>query len=123
MKKRGWQGLGLGSILICLGHVGLDPVFVQFASVGDPDQPKGGSVAVIMPGFDKTLTINIRYSNCLFVMVDLGMREIPRPERIGYTIGRVWIWHVMNLPFLFVLACPLSHDVVLFCLTFEVLVN
>ena len=77
MKKRGWQGLGLGSILICLGHVGLDPVFVQFASVGDPDQPKGGSVAVIMPGFDKTLTItiNIRYPNYLFVMVDLGMRE------------------------------------------------
>ena len=41
----------------------------------------------------------------------------------SYTIGRVWIWHVMNIPFLFVLVCLLSHDLVLFCLTFELLVN
>ena len=38
---------------------------------------------------------------------------IPRPERIGYTIGRVLILHVINVVFLLVLVCPLSHDVIL----------
>ena len=40
---------------------------------------------------------------------------VPRPERIGYTIGRVLILHVINVVFLLVLVCPLSHDVVLNC--------
>ena len=32
---------------------------------------------------------------------------------ISYTIGRVLILHVINVLFLLVLDCPLSHDVVL----------
>ena len=39
--------------------------------------------------------------------------RVPRPERIGYTIGRVLILHVINVVFLLVLVCPFSHDVVL----------
>ena len=38
---------------------------------------------------------------------------VPRPERIGYTIGRALILHVINVVFLLVLICPLSHDVFL----------
>ena len=41
----------------------------------------------------------------------------------SYTIGRDLILHVINVGFLLVLVCPLSHDIVLFCLTFELLVN
>ena len=48
---------------------------------------------------------------------------VPRPERIGYTIGRDLILHVINVGFLLVLVCPFSHDVFLFCLTFELLAN
>ena len=53
-------------------------------------------------------------------MGGIAYRKIPRPERIGYTIGRDLILHVINVGFLLVLVCPLSHDIVLFCLTLTV---
>ena len=47
-----------------------------------------------------------------FTVTGLGAVRL-RHLSIGYTIGRVLILHVINVVFLLVLVCPLSHDVVL----------